>query len=62
MSGKESDMAHVDYMLNVIHPGLDLGVPDPWYHDMKAFEKVFLQLDEACDRIVEKIIADSTHA
>lgn len=52
----ESDKSKVDYLLNVLYPGQNLGVQDPWYHDLKAFEKVYLQLDEACDQIVDKII------
>lgn len=55
-SRNESDLRKVDYVLNELHPGRNLGVPDPWYHDIRAFEKVYEQLDEACDRIVEKII------
>jgi protein-tyrosine phosphatase len=51
----QADRSKVDYMLNVLHPGQNLGVQDPWYHDLKAFENVFLQLDEACDRIVKEL-------
>jgi len=50
-----TDRLKVDFMLNLLYPGKNLGVIDPWYHDLKAFEKVFLQLDEACDLIVDRI-------
>jgi protein-tyrosine phosphatase len=53
----DSDRTRVNYMLNVLTPGENRGVMDPWYHDMKAFEAVFQQLDAACDIIVEKIIS-----
>jgi len=53
------DRSKVDYVLNAIHPGQNRGVQDPWYHDMKAFEKVYLQLEEACDSIVHMLISNS---
>jgi protein-tyrosine phosphatase len=52
-----SDIAKVDYLLNVVAPGQNQGVPDPWYHDLRAFEKVYLQLDAVCDVIAEKMAA-----
>lgn len=55
-----SDRLKVDFVLNVLHPAQNLGVEDPWYHDIKMFEKVYWQLDEACDRIVDKIISESS--
>jgi protein-tyrosine phosphatase len=54
----DADRAKVDFALNVLNPGQNLGVQDPWYHDIRAFEKVFLQLDHVCDRIVDHIIAE----
>ena len=55
LARNESDRSKVDYMLNKLYPGQNLSVQDPWYHDIKAFEKVYLQLDEACEQIVEKL-------
>ncbi len=45
----------IDYLMNVVYPGRNLGVEDPWYHDMEAFEKVFRQLDLACGKIREEL-------
>jgi protein-tyrosine phosphatase len=56
---KESDKLKVDYMLNVLYPGQNMGVMDPWYHDQKAFEKVYVQLEAACQRLVDRIVAES---
>jgi len=53
-----ADRAKVDYVLNMVHPGQNCDVQDPWYHDMRAFEKVFQQLDEACSRIAAHIVAE----
>ena len=59
LTRNESDRSKVDYILNILYPGQNLGVQDPWYHDLRAFEKVYLQLEEACDRIVDKLINES---
>ena len=52
---KPQDQSKVDYFLNVVHPGRNEEVSDPWYHDQEAFKKVFVQLDEACDLFVKQI-------
>ena len=59
LARNESDRSKVDFVLNVVHPGQNLDVQDPWYHNIKAFEEVFIQLDEACNRIVDIIGHDS---
>jgi protein-tyrosine phosphatase len=51
LARNESDEKKVDYILNVMNPGGNKGVQDPWYHDMEAFEKVYRQLDLACERL-----------
>jgi protein-tyrosine phosphatase len=60
LTRNKSDRSKIDYLLNILHPGQNLGVQDPWYYDLKVFEKVFFQLDEACDRIIDKIITESS--
>ncbi len=57
-AGDPDAIAKTDYFLNVISPGENEGVPDPWYHDIKAFEKVYRQLDEACDAFVRSLRQD----
>ncbi len=49
-------MFKVDFILNLLYPGKNLGVMDPWYHDEKAFEQVYLQLDQVCELISQKLI------
>jgi len=55
LSRNESDMAKVDYVLNVLHPGQNLSVVDPWYYDEETFEKVYLQLEKACEMIAGQV-------
>jgi protein-tyrosine phosphatase len=52
MTRNETDQSKVDYILNMIFPGQNRGVKDPWYYDIEAFEKTYIILDEACDHII----------
>ena len=56
----DKDMEKVDFIMNVIHPGSDQPVKDPWYDGLDAFEKVYKQLDEACSAIAGKIASGGT--
>ncbi|MCX6282599.1 MAG: low molecular weight phosphotyrosine protein phosphatase [Bacteroidetes bacterium] len=60
MAGSPDDMKKVDYILNLLYPGKDLQVDDPWYHDMQAFERTFKQLDAACDTLIKVIGAEQS--
>jgi len=42
-----ADQNKVDYILNLTEPGKNLTVTDPWYGDIRDFEKVFLILEKA---------------
>jgi protein-tyrosine phosphatase len=55
MSRNEKDLEKVDYTMNVIEPGKNIPVQDPWYDGMNAFEKVYKQLDQACEKIADWI-------
>jgi protein-tyrosine phosphatase len=46
----------VQLILNEIFPGENVDVPDPYYGLEDGFEKVYNMLDEACDRIAEKLV------
>ena len=49
----DKDMEKVEYTMNMVYPGQNLPVPDPWYDDIQAFEKVYKQLEEACEKIAD---------
>ena len=55
MARTDDDMKKIDYFLNLVYPGKDLPIDDPWYDDLEAFEKTYLLLDTACDRLIEDI-------
>lgn len=49
------DMEKVEYTMNFVAPGKNIPVVDPWYDDLEAFESVFFQLNEACEKIADWI-------
>ena len=49
------DEAKVDMILNEIQPGSNSPVPDPYFGGDQGFENVYRMLDEATDRIIEKL-------
>ncbi len=55
----EKDMKKVDYLMNVVNPGLDQNIRDPWYDGLPAFEKVYKQLDIACSILAKKLVSGS---
>jgi protein-tyrosine phosphatase len=59
LASTEPERSKVDYILNVLYPGQNLGVMDPWYHDSEAFEKVYVQLDQACEVIAQNLLNET---
>jgi protein-tyrosine phosphatase len=55
MSRNDNDLKKVDYIMNAVEPGKNIPVQDPWYDGMSAFEKVYDQLDQACEKIADWI-------
>jgi protein-tyrosine phosphatase len=50
----KADLEKVDYIMNVLFPGENIEVPDPYYGENEGFLHVWKMLSEACDSIVEK--------
>ena len=55
LARNEEDKQKVMLILNLLHPGRDLEVPDPYYGGDQGFQEVFEMLDEATNRILEEI-------
>ncbi len=49
----DQDAAKVDLLLNVLFPGENLEVPDPYYGGTVNFEEVYQLLNKGCDALVE---------
>lgn len=58
LARNEADEAKVDFTMNTVYPGKNKPVPDPYYDGYGAFERVFLQLDQACDQIAQSARRD----
>lgn len=56
LARNDKDMEKVDFIMNVVYPGSDEHVKDPWYNGLNAFEKVYEQLDKACSILAQKIV------
>lgn len=54
LAGDYFDARKIDLILNELYPGENREVPDPWYGGIQDFKEVFIMLDKACERIVEK--------
>ena len=46
--------AKVDLLLNLIHPGQNLEVPDPYYGGEQGFEDVFQIVYQSCEKIISE--------
>lgn len=55
LAPNEATKAKVQLILNESHPNSNLEVPDPYYGGIEGFEDVYNMLDEACNRIIQKI-------
>lgn len=51
----EASKNKVRLILNELHPGENISVPDPYYGGQAGFEQVFNLLDEACDILAYKL-------
>ena len=53
MALNEDDKNKVELIMNLVEPGKNTAVPDPYYDD-ELYSVVFEMLDEACERIILK--------
>ncbi|TSA29110.1 MAG: low molecular weight phosphotyrosine protein phosphatase [Bacteroidetes bacterium] len=51
----EEDIRKIDFIRNVVYPGQNRPVNDPYYDQIDAFEIVFAQLEEACEQFVHSL-------
>ncbi len=49
------DMTKVDYILNLVYPGSNMPVPDPYYGGQDGFAKTYELLDIATDKFIESL-------
>lgn len=44
----------VDLLMNELHPGSNMDVPDPWYGTEPGYHEVYKMIDDACDHIIAR--------
>lgn len=54
ISGKKFNPSKTALLLDELHPGSEMDVPDPWYGPEPGYHEVYRMIDEACDHIVKK--------
>lgn len=52
-------MNKVDYLMNLIFPGENREVPDPYYGTEKDFEEVFQMINSACQKLVHQYLINA---
>lgn len=55
LAESDIDKEKVEIILNRIHPGQNLEVPDPYYGDNDGFEHVYNLLDASCEQIANSL-------
>lgn len=50
-----TDMKKVDMIMNLIYPGTNMPVPDPYYGRKENFQQTWEMLDKATDKIIDLI-------
>lgn len=58
IAGKKFNPAKISLLMDEVHPGQDMEVPDPWYGPEPGYHEVYDMIDMACNRIVEKYAVD----
>ena len=48
------DEAKVELLLNTLHPGEDMVVPDPYFGGQRGFDHVYELLNDTADRFFEQ--------
>ncbi|MFT6167756.1 MAG: protein-tyrosine phosphatase [Vicingaceae bacterium] len=55
LTNKPEEIDKVEMILNLINPGSNQSVPDPYFGGEDGFENVYRLLDAACDIIIKQI-------
>ena len=55
MADHAGQMQKVDFILNVLHPGSNKAVPDPYYGGKEGFETTYKLLDAATEQIAKQL-------
>lgn len=54
ITGRSFDASKTDLLMNVLYPGKNIDIPDPWSGPESGYIKVFGMIDAACEEIIKK--------
>jgi len=60
MARSADDSSKVDLILNILEPGSDKQVPDPYYGGISGFNHVFELLDKATETLAKQLSSNKT--
>lgn len=49
----QDDLKKVDFVMNLVYPGVNMEVPDPYYGNVELFEEAYRLLDLATDELAK---------
>lgn len=55
LANSEEERTKVQLILDELFPGENVDVPDPYYGGVQGFDNVFQMLEEACDKIANRL-------
>ncbi|MGE0637470.1 MAG: low molecular weight protein-tyrosine-phosphatase [Bacteroidia bacterium] len=55
LTDNDADHEKVEMIMNVVNPGRNQAVPDPYWGGDEDFDNVFKMLDEACEKIIQQL-------
>lgn len=56
LSRNKNDLDKIDYLMNLVHPGKNETLPEPFVHGTKNCNEIFQILDAATDAIVSQVM------
>ena len=59
LARNETDIKKLDFLMNLIEPGKNIPVADPYKQGFDTYEKTFLLMEEACEILINEIISSN---
>lgn len=54
IAGNRFDSSKTDLLMNLVQPGRNQDIPDPWYGPEAGYHEVYTMIDQACEALVRK--------
>jgi len=55
LARNDEESNKVKLLMNEVVPGEDMSVPDPYFGGRNGFDNVFRMIDQACDKILDRL-------